>query len=425
MRPPLTLSLTYRFFAPLIVMTALMMGSTSIIHAALARMEQPKVLLAAFSIALSFHGALGAPIWTTPDLALTLVRDRASLRQLLRFLLAIMAVLGLVDLAVAFTPFGVWLYGTLLGASDEVVRQARWCTLILFAEMPLVALRTTAMALLMMSRRTDAILLTTGVRTVALLALLALLPLWVEGALMGAWAFIGCVLLESAYMLHIAWPAYRALPAGEGPGPAYGELWRFGWPIMTSQLAEFGVPLLINFFLGRMQRPDLALAAFGVLYGLVRVLLGPVRNLAHVAQTFTQTSEELRIVLRFSVQIVALFSALLVALFYTPLSGWILRTLLGLPPELSDYIAPAMLVTLGIGVFWGLSSLFRGLVTNTRRTGPIALASALRLGVVAAFGIATLHIIEGNGAVIAILALTAAFAAETFLLGGMLLRWRV
>ena len=425
MRPPLTLSLVYRFFAPLIVMTALTMGSMSVIHAALARMEQPKVLLAAFSIAMSFHGALGSPIWTTPYMALTVVRDRASLRRLLRFLAWIMAGLGLVDLLVAFSPFGTWLYGTLLGASDEVVRQARWCTLIFFAEMPLVALRTTAMSLLMMSRRTDAILLTTGVRTVSLVALLALLPPWVGGAMMGAWAFVGCVLLESAYMVYIAWPAYRALPAGEGPGPAYGELWRFGWPIMTSQLAEFGVPLLINFFLGRARRPDLALAAFGVMYGLVRVLLGPLRNLTHVAQTFAQTTAELRIVLRFSVQVVALFSALLVALFYTPLSDWILRTLLGLTAELADYIAPAMLVTLGIGVFWGLSSLFRGLVTNTRRTRPIALASALRLGVVAAFGLATLHVIEGNGAVIAILALTTAFAAETFLLGATLLRWRV
>ena len=52
MRPPLTLSLAYRFFAPLIVMTALTMGSMSMIHATLARMGQPKVLLAAFAIAV-------------------------------------------------------------------------------------------------------------------------------------------------------------------------------------------------------------------------------------------------------------------------------------------------------------------------------------------------------------------------------------
>jgi Na+-driven multidrug efflux pump len=81
-----------------------------------------------------------------------------------------------------------------------------------------------------------------------------------------------------------------------------------------------------------------------------------------------------------------------------------------------------MLVTLLIGVFWGASSLLRGLVTNTRRTAPIAWGSALRVVVVAAFGAATLRVIEGNGAVIAILALTAAFAAETLLLGVVLLR---
>jgi Na+-driven multidrug efflux pump len=222
--------------------------------------------------------------------------------------------------------------------------------------------------------------------------------------------------------VRLAWPAYRALPAGESAPPRFGELWRFGWPLMASQTAEFGVPLVVNFFLGRVARADLALAAFGVMNGLVRVLLGPLRNLTHVAQTLATTREELRVVLRFSWQVIAGFSALLVLLFYTPASGWILRSLLGLTAELADYIAPAMLVTLLIGVFWGASSLLRGLVTNTRRTAPIAWGSALRVVVVAAFGAATLRVIEGNGAVIAILALTAAFAAETLLLGVVLLR---
>jgi Na+-driven multidrug efflux pump len=421
-RPPVTLAATYRFFTPLIVMTALTLGSSSIIHAALARMEHPKLVLAAFAVAMSFHGALGGPVWATPYMALTVLRDRATLRQLLRFMAWISVALGAVDLLVAFSPLGEWLYGTLLGASEEVVRQARWCTLILWCEFPLVAVRSTAMSLVMLNRRTHTIPFTTGVRVASLLGFLALLPLWMEGAMVGAAAFIACIVLETAHMVRLAWPAYRALPAGESAPPRFGELWRFGWPLMASQTAEFGVPLVVNFFLGRVARADLALAAFGVMNGLVRVLLGPLRNLTHVAQTLATTREELRVVLRFSWQVIAGFSALLVLLFYTPASGWILRSLLGLTAELADYIAPAMLVTLLIGVFWGASSLLRGLVTNTRRTAPIAWGSALRVVVVAAFGAATLRVIEGNGAVIAILALTAAFAAETLLLGVVLLR---
>jgi progressive ankylosis protein len=424
LRPPVTLPLAYRFFVPLIVMTAFTMGSSSIIHAALARLPQPKLSLAAFSVAMSYHGALGGPVWTTPYIALSVVRDRRSLRSLLRFEALLCALLGLVDLAVAFTPLGQWLYGTLLGASEEVVRQARWCTIILWWEMPLIAVRSVAMSLVMLDRRTHAIPVATTVRVVALLGFLALLPLWLEGAVVGATAFIGCVSIETALMARIAWPAYRALPAGAAPPPGLRALWRFGWPLMTSQAAEFGVPLVINFFLGRVERADLALAAFGVMNGLVRVLLAPLRNLTHVAQTFAHSPGERRVVLRFSWQVIGLFSAGVLLLFYTPVSGWMLSDLLALTAELADYIAPAMRVTLLIGAFWGLSSLFRGLITNTLRTAPIALASALRFAVVIAVGIASLHVIEGNGAVFAMLALTAAFAAETVLLGGVLLRQR-
>jgi progressive ankylosis protein len=423
-RPPVTIATAYRFFGPLIVMTSLMMGASSVVHAALARLDQPKTLIAAFAVAMSFHSALGAPVWTTPYLALTVLRDRRSLWALVRFVVCLMLPLGVVAALVAFTPLGDWLYGTLLGASDEVVRQARWCTIILFFEMPLVLVRSLALSLVMLDRRTAAVPLTTVVRIATLVGLLALFPLWIEGAMVGAAAFVVSILLEIAYMLRLAWPAWRALPEGEQAPPDDRTLWRIGWPLMTAQLAEFGVPLLINFFLGRVERADLALASFGVINGLVRVLLGPLRNLTFTAQTLAHSASERRVVWRFSLQVIAIFSVVLVVLFYTPLSGWILDGLLGLPRELSDYIAPAMRVTLLIGVFWGASSLLRGLVTNTRETRPIALSSALRLGIVALFGLATLHIIEGNGAVIAILALTTGFAAETALLGTVLLRPR-
>ena len=59
-----------------------------------------------------------------------------------------------------------------------------------------------------------------------------------------------------------------------------------------------------------------------------------------------------------------------------------------------------------------------------RQLSEANLHHALRVGIVAVFGIATLHIIEGNGAVVAILALTTGFAAETVLLGTVLLRPR-
>ena len=50
----------FRFFAPLVFMTELNMISKSVIHAFLARLAAPKMVLAAFSISFTFDSTLAS-----------------------------------------------------------------------------------------------------------------------------------------------------------------------------------------------------------------------------------------------------------------------------------------------------------------------------------------------------------------------------
>lgn len=412
-----TLLDAYRFFMPLIFMAEMMMLSHSIIHAALARMPDPKVTLAAFSIAFAFNNLLGSPIWAMQFTALSFMRDKASVGRVLAFAGRIWLVLLAVDAVVVFTPVGDVLYGTVMGASPEVVAQARWATAVLLFIMPAITFRSAAIALIMLNQNTILITAGTLARIVSLVFFLAVLPYWTGGALVGAFGHLLCVHFESGMMVAVAWRYYRRLPAESEHTPRHRDLWRFAWPLFVNNFAESGVIFSINFFLGRLAQADLALAAYGVLHGLVRLLLSPVRNLNHTAQTLVRSREERRMMLGFAGQVVLIFSALLFVLFYTPLSGWVLNTVMGLSAELSGYISPALVFSLLTGAAWGYAALFRGLLTAARNTRPIATSAGIRLAVVVLFGTSTLYLPWNNGAVFGILAFTSAYVCEALVLG--------
>ena len=62
--------------------------------------------------------------------------------------------------------------------------------------------------------------------------------------------------------------------ASVGEQTSYRHMWGFSWPLMVTQITENGVSFVINFFLGRLAHPDLALAAFGVVNGLSSLVAG-------------------------------------------------------------------------------------------------------------------------------------------------------
>jgi len=419
MTPPARLRDAYKFFLPLIFMAEMMTISHSVIHAALARMEGPQAALASFSVGFATHNILGSLAWALPFVTLAFLRDKATLRSLVRFNAAVMLFLVVEYCLVGLTPVGDFVYGTLLGASPEVVWQAKWVTFILLFQMPGVLLRSLVQAAFMLHNRTILITVGTGMRVGSLFVTLPFFARFMRGGLVGAMGQAISVHAEAYVTAALAWRYFRNLPEREGEGepPGAGAFIRFGWPLLINMLAEHLVVFAINFFLGRLPSPDRALAAFGVLNGLVRLLLSPVRNLAHTAQTLGRTREARRMLLRFAAQIVLFFSALLYLLFYTRLSAWVLGDVMGLNVDLSAYIQPGLLVTLATGLAWGYSALFRGLLSAERNTAPIANASALRLVAVTAFGGAMLLLEGVNGAVFGVLALTLAFGTDVVVMG--------
>ena len=419
-RRPTSLGDAFRFFLPLMLMAELMMISHAVISAFLARMADPEPILAAYSISFYFHATLGSPIWACQFVAVSYIRDRASMHRLLWFSLQVAAVITLILFTVGLTPVGDWLFRTLFGAGPEVAAAARRCTVIFSFVMLFAVVRSLVYGLFMVERKTIYVTLGTVVRLAGLFVILAGATRFLEGAEVGALALVACIAIETVFGLVVARPFFRRLPAGSHP-PSYRELWKFSWPIMVMQTAESGVIFTINLFLGRLPRPELALAAFGLLDSLMRVVLSPLRNVIQTVQALVRFRRDVKVIVIFAVIVGGGFAAVMLLFHLERVRTWALEGVMGLPPHMAEYVAPALAFGFLLALAMAVASLARGLLIAAKRTGAIAIASAVRLVTVGAIGATAVYLGVSNGARLGIYALIGAFVAESAVLLARLL----
>ena len=414
-RRPTSLGDAFRFFLPLMLMAELMMISHAVISAFLARMSDPEPVLAAYSIAFYFHATIGSPIWACQFVAVSFIRDRASMHRLLVFSLQVASVISLVMLVVGLTPLGTWLFRTLFGAGPEVAAAAQRCAFIFTFGILFAVVRTLVYGLFMVERKTIYVTLGTVVRLAGLAVVLAGLTLFIEGAEVGAIALVACIGIETAFGVVVARPFFRRLPAGSHP-PSYRELWKFSWPIMIMQTAESGVIFTVNLFLGRLVRPELALAAFGLLDSLMRLLLSPLRNVIQTVQTLVRFRRDVGVIVTFATIVGSGFAGMMLLFHLEGVRTFALEGVMGLPPHMAEYVAPALSFGFLLALAMACASLARGLLIAAKRTGAIAIASGVRLLMVGAVGGAAILLGMTNGALIGMYALIGAFLVESAVL---------
>jgi hypothetical protein len=286
---------------------------------------------------------------------------------------------------------------------------------------PVLILRGIAFALLMTNRRTLFITGSTLVRLASLAVSLAVWPLLLQGAAIGAAALVTCMAMETVFAWIFAARHARALPARADRPPGNAALWGFSWPLILNQGSELGIVFTVNLFLGRLVQADLALAAFGVVHGLVGLLFSPMRNLLQTAQTLVVSRQDARMMLMFSLQLAGAFAVIALVLFNTPLRSWVLSGVMGLTPALAAYSAPGISIAFVMAVLWALSALSRGLLANQRRTRLLALTAGVRLAAVGATGTVIVLDPTVNGTVVGLAAWMLAYAFEVVVLGRRLL----
>ena len=408
-------------------MAELHMLSHAIISAFLARMPDPEPILAAYSIAFYLHATLGSPVWACQFVAISFIRDRASVIRLFIFSIQTFLLVGWLWALIALTPLGLSFFILAFGVSEAVAKEAQLCVLISTLIVPCVFFRSLSYALLMLNRRTTLVTLGTMIRLLGLFAILTGLQGSRNGALIGMVALTACIAIESFYAVIAARKYYLNLPTNSETLPKYRELWRFGWPVILMQIAESGVAFTASFFLGRLLRPELALAAFGVLDAMMRVILGPLRNLTQAVQTLTNNRSDAIVIGKFTIHLAIIFTLIMCTFYNETMRQYALENIMGLPLSMVNYITPALLLTPLLALSMTAAAYTRGQLLASRKTGAIAFASVARILAVCATGLIALSFSDVNGAVVGVIALIGAFTSETIILGCKVLyaeRWQ-
>jgi hypothetical protein len=377
---PLSLGEISRFFFPLLLNVQLMSLSHSVINGALARLEQPVLALAGFSIALVLHLFLASPSYQNHTIVIALVRNRRSLLGAGLYVLSMAVYVSLCLALIAFTPLGPWVFQKLLGTTPAIAAEARKVIAVLSFLPFFTGVRGLCQGLVIRARRTGLVSLATLVRIAALLVFLLIASRWLTGATLGAFGLLACIAVETCFMGWFAWKTWRVEEGS--PERSAGEIFRYGLPLSFSSALQQAVPLLIGAIISRLPDSALALAAYGIIRGFIFLLAGPMRNLQQAYLTLVRSSADYRQLVIFFRRVAVGMALIMLAVAY-PLNRQVLGGIMGLADDLRRYIAPPLAGCALYPVLYGAVNLLRGHFAAAHRTGLLGWATLWKVGYLA------------------------------------------
>ena len=372
--------LTYReiswFFFPLLLNIQLMSISHTIINGALARLDNYVTALAGISVAMIVHLFISSPSYQNHTVTIAMVRGRRSLYGVLLFIALVAAYVTLMLGLIAFTPVGNLVLTTLLGTPHEVAEEARKALMIMTFLPFFTGIRGFSQGMLIRNRRTGLVSFATGVRVAGLFFFLLTGKLWFDGAQLGAFALVSCVVTET---LVISWLAWKVRPTlqRDGEEKSTRDILRYAFPLAYSSCLQQTIPLLISAIIGRLHDGALALAAFGIIRGFLFLLAGPMRNLQQTYMTLVKTVDDYRTLVYFSVTLSAAMG-LIIILTAGPLHQLILGQMLGVETDLRDYLRVSFAACALFPFMYAVSNLLRGWFSGAEQTRQLGRSTVIK-----------------------------------------------
>ena len=381
--PPLTLSRLARFWLPLQATWLMMAVEGPFLAMFIARMDAPKVNLAAYGVAYSFAIISEAPVIMMMSASTALVDGRPAYRALRRFAHTLSAALTLgVGLAL-LTPAMDWVLSGLLGLDAHVADLTDTALWLLVPWPAAIGYRRFYQGILIRAGLTRRVAWGTVVRlvTMATAATVAATN-GMAGVLVGSVALSSGVCAEAVATRFMARAAVRDL--AETSSSDQDLSWRglssFYWPLALTSTISLAVHPMVTFFMGRAQAPLESLATLPVLNALIFVFRTPALAYQEVViATLGEDRRHLPQVLRFAGLLAVGATVPLVVIAWSPLWRVWFETISGLSPELAAYTMwPVRILSL-MPALSLLLNLERSLLVHGRRTPPITMASVVEV----------------------------------------------
>lgn len=382
--------------------------------AVISRLPQPEISNAAFLMMMGLAMWIESPVIDLLSTSTTLARSRQNYAQLSRYVWILIGIVTAVHAAVVFTPL-YWLVSEhILGVDMKVAQTARFGLAIMLPWSGFIGWRRYLQGILIRYGRTTPVGLGTAVRmsTIAIVISILYLTTHLMGIQIAACALSSAVFAEAMYIHWASRSVIREHFSGEVDAPAVElrKLSSFHLPLAATTLVMLSSAPIVTAALSRMPNSIEQQAAYQVASTLIWLMRTTVYALPETVIALYSSARE-SMLRGFCLRLGLLASSIMLVLYLLRLDVWFFTTVLGERSGLAALAHQAFLAAVLLPLIGALQSYLRGTLTAHHLTVSrltAVLVNTLTFCVGLGVGVAT----QGNGVVIAGVAITAAMLAE-------------
>lgn len=381
----------FKFWLPLFASWLLMSAEGPTISAAINRLPNEIVMLAAQGIVISLAVTIESPIINLLSTSTALVRDRASYLLVRKFTIHWAVVLTAISFLIAFTPVFDLVVVSWLDAPAEVARWVRPGLQIMPLWSAAIAWRRFLQGVLIRFNHTKQVAWGTGVRLISSGGTVIGLAMWSSfpGVVSGALALMAGVISEAL----VATIAVRPLlknelsvdrPPSRGKVLTYRALFWFHLPLAGTSVMTLLAQPLVNFSLARLSHPTESLAAWPVLFQMMLMARAAAFALPEVVIALSDEPENFQPIRRFTAYLTAAVTASSLLFIFSPAARFYIYNVQDMAPQVGVLAQQALALFLLFPAMAAVTSWLRGLLINRENTKEVNIGMGINMGLTAA-----------------------------------------
>ncbi len=405
------------FWLPLFASWLLMTAEGPIVSAAINRLPNEVIMLAAQGIVVSLSVMIESPIINLLATSTALVKDHASYKQVRRFTIHWMVLLTAVTILIAFTPMFNLVVRHWLGTPEDVAVWVRPGLQIMTLWSAAIAWRRFLQGILIHFNQPRKMAWGTAVRLLTSGGVVIGLSLWTNwpGVVNGTTALMAGVLAEAVYATLAIRPLLQnqlspSAPTDEPP-LTYSDLFWFHLPLAGTAVMVLLVQPLVTFSLARLDRPTQSLAAWPVVFQIMLMARAAALALPEAVIALSKGTANYQPIRRFTLTLAVIVAAGVALFILSPLARFYLLGVQDMTAEVGTLAQNSLIYFLPFPALTVFGMWLRGVLINGRKTTAVNIAMVVNMAVtvvVLAVGLAN----QWAGLPTAAAALTLAVLAE-------------
>jgi len=386
MIPNITQGKIFRFWLPLLGTWLLMAIELPALNALITHLSNIEINLAAFGIGYAIFLLAEAPIIMLNMVAIKLLKDQTSYRQLKKFADGMTLIITILMLIVIATPLFQLITLNALKLPPEVVRLSHHVLLILLPAYIAIGIRRFYQGVLMSRHLTKFIGVAILIRVVSTLLVAFLLFTFskLEGAIMAAISLVIGIIIEAICTRLLTITPLKHLPQNVSTSINFRQIFNFYYPLAITGIVSLAITPIVTLFLARAPDALISLAIFPVINALITIFKSIAMSYQEVVAALMNHQPQHHILLRrVAFEIGIIVAVILIILAFTPIAHVYLQSI----NNLSDSLFKLALLPMQILSLYPILTLMiiweRGLLIGKAHTSIFSLSAIIEILVVA------------------------------------------